>query len=1501
MKEFFVNQFSRIQLYINKFHNQLYNQLYKKNIARRTKLSIEIGILTVIFLIISQFSSFAYIDIEGQNLPPYAALDLFKRTAIDINFANDGTSGYSNSILKSKINEILKPKLAQKGIDYSLNIIDSYDKNIYSKQSKLKEINFDTGKIYYPQNKIGPFGADYSNISGGIKGKIDYIIKPDKIRIESFILDNEAVNDKINCANERLLYISFYSDYEKTQLIRTHNITCSELGRAKNNPNALDNSSGGNIEIEFSSNAKCFDFKVDGFFTVSAYYGGHFSYHLMQDGISNLQELKDLTIYSENIKRKSFISENISSMTWRQGTEKYYVDFSNREYSENIYSEGKANSLLNLLDKNISLIKIGDKATKEDALMLIKENNNNGTFIDNKELESAINELAEYIILREEQKLNNKIENGSYVVVTENELPLEFEAGGLDNKTGVQCIEPSAIRTKEYIEVNGGATYSVSENNSGINYVNLYFYNQDLSIVGSPVKVATNNNFTIPVSIAYIKLTCPITNVLNANRLSIVGISSNGGERLEYKPNVVDNENDSAYIVFKFDHDNTSIAGKAITNQAEKSSLSGIELSAPMERFIKPGTYQISMYAKDIPKQIADSENLLQNGDGEMLDASGSPVCWTAWAENLSITNFGTGEAQPYSISGKNSFEIYTKKKELTEINGQSNAELVSDLVTESTWDLNFKSSVESGKELASNLYFESSMELGKDLASNSNFESDIESSKKLTSNLNFESSMESGKELVSNLYFESSKDLALNSNFESDIESSKKLTSNLNFESSVESSTEIALESNFENNTLLISASGMAASKAQANTIQNNNSACYYQDIAVVPNSSYKLSGLIAAYNCCGKFVIYEMDDNFNILKYHASNEIRNSSIPQTGSVSFTTGFSTTRLRIHIFKSQVTLAAESEFENIQDKEVTNQESKTEEIIEEKYNNLKLEAGDILNSQITTYDISNSILNEYSSFLLADNVTLVKLLPNPLFDNYRKTSEPSTTTIYAHRLPRAEFTYQIENYPGDFSIKNLTDNQLSFDLDHMDKANKGIINQIWRWAEIDSDGTTIWHDGKVPETRRFPVGTQVIIWYRVQDSDGPNGIGDWSLPKVVSIDGSLADPSALFVAVPNPLPIQNELTITDQSYSPNYGGFIRTRNWTIKKLSTGVTEELSFDRLDTANNKFYKKFAATGFGQYTITLTVTDNYGKVSKPYSKTITVIDTISPTVSVNQGDGIFKDERGAEITVICADNTLNTLYNRGLKTISYVWSKNSVKPQSTDPVQTINIPSEGVHSKKFVAAQTQEGIWYLYIRDEDYAGNMSNNEGYTKFGPYTVEKIKAGNFFITMMLDIGWREYYFDTNNGIDDNHDGVIDRYPRRNNTDIGTIKMPINYYNLVNFDRTYIKAGYKIKGKIDIAGQPDYAKFNIKYIKEGKERTDTVILTKADGDTYTFEWIIPLETDNKTFISFDLVVKKGNTIYGNEKWLDTWDKRNNSRLILYVKGKATEDLNFTQSH
>ncbi len=181
------------------------------------------------------------------------------------------------------------------------------------------------------------------------------------------------------------------------------------------------------------------------------------------------------------------------------------------------------------------------------------------------------------------------------------------------------------------------------------------------------------------------------------------------------------------------------------------------------------------------------------------------------------------------------------------------------------------------------------------------------------------------------------------------------------------------------------------------------------------------------------------------------------------------------------------------------------------------------------------------------------------------------------------------------------------------------------------------------------------------------------------------------------------------------------------------------------------------------------------------------------------------------------------------------------------------------------------------------------------------YKVVGIRATSFLITMMLDVGWRSYYFNTSTGIDDNHDGKIDRYPKQANTDIRTTMLPVNFYSLIGYSKTFIKAGYKVKGSIDIQGSPDSAYFNAKYQIGGVVHSDRINLSKASGNTYLFEWIIPLKTDSKSFVTFELAVLKGSSTYGNEKWVDVWDVRNTDRRIFYVNGNAMDDLTYVQSN
>lgn len=1336
-------------------------------------------------LALQQESAYAY-NIKASwndidNLPPYSQIDMSKKRMVDVNVVDDVSSEYGISAVNSKLNAIMKSKFAQNGIDFKVSTISdsykyiydeyigsweevggysgtakdgftgittltaaiknngsyitwqtgpqwgtlytaldyskyiykvvlkgkrdnedvAYTKEIYGydpnhvtldmgyignytqvefkvyralKNIPDKTFKYDSTDDYYPRNYWGYADTTTKNPSG-VHGYLKYNLIGDK----RIIITNYSVNNYGN-ANTSSFYIVFYSDYTKTKVIATKSFlnVRTNLATIGSNP---ENPQGGGILIDFSDipgDVVAFSIGAD----ISYTYDGVFSTALFKNSDGDLLTAQ---IGSDYIMRPSFISETINndSFTWRDGAEKYFIIIGNNDFAENIYSAGKAESLACLIQNGICCVKIGNQALKQDADRLLKDNDGNGRFIDSSNLDIAIQELTDYILGKVDE---NTDLNSNYVVVSENESHLEFEAGGINFTSGIQELNSTAVRSKDYIPINETGNYTVSSNNSGITSVRIFSYDENVDFMVSFV-VNTDSKFTLQQGSAFIKILCPSSTNIKAEKMSLTDNNAFGGDIVNYNPRVTDNENDNSDVVYKFSHDPKKIAGKLITNPSDKLALSGQELSVPISKFTKPGTYIVSMFARDIPKDKTDDASLLSNGDAETVGTDGKPFGWNTSAENESQTKFTTKK------SGENNyFEIMSKQ-------------------------------------------------------------------------------------------------------------------------------------------------AGDGA----------NSSAAYYQDIDISANAKYRLTGNLGSQNCKARFVIYEMDEEYNILKVVNSPELNNQSSPKKITVDFTTGKSTAKLRVHILKGN-TINAD-------------------------------EGGEIC--------------------IFANNISLYKMLPDGRFDDYRKKSNDAATVIYAHRLPRADFSYQIQGESGGaFSIKNLADNQLSYDPDHTDKANKGIINSQWRWAEITGDGTAIWHEGKLSDTQIFKKGTQVIIWYRVQDNDGPNGVGAWSLPRVIKTDGSLSESTALFIPNPNPLPMQDKLEITDQSYTPNFGGTIVSREWTIKKDGqSGRT--LTFERTDAENNKYYKSFNTMGFGKYTISLTVTDSFGMVSKPYTRTINVIDAIDPTVAVTQMSGTYHE--GATVYLECKDSTQGNTNNRGLKSITYVWSKNASAPTSSDMVHTVNVTSEGVYDKQCSTTQTAEGVWYLYAEDEDFAGNTSNNEAYVRYGPYNIEKIKAGHFYVTMMQDVGWRSYYFDLSKGMDDNHDGEADRYSRLSDTDIGTAKLPINYYNLVGYPRTYIKAGYRVKGKIDIEGILDSARFYAKYVVRGRTCVAAINLTHMSGNTYTFEWVIPMDTDDKSFISFDLEMKKENITYGNEKWNDTWDARNTSRQVFYIRGKATEDLIFYQSH
>ncbi|EPR10395.1 Athe_2463 domain-containing protein [Ruminiclostridium papyrosolvens] len=525
-------------------------------------------------------------------------------------------------------------------------------------------------------------------------------------------------------------------------------------------------------------------------------------------------------------------------------------------------------------------------------------------------------------------------------------------------------------------------------------------------------------------------------------------------------------------------------------------------------------------------------------------------------------------------------------------------------------------------------------------------------------------------------------------------------------------------------------------------------------------------------------------------------------------------------------------------------------------------------------------------------------------------DYYSYYSGATEVDIFVHRKPIAKATLDWD-FDGVTNTYKTTWEDLSYDLDHnitRAKSDKGISDRKIMWKKEGGEWNYTIPDELSPGTYR--------IRYYVKDIENT-----WSDVFTMDINGTTYKdvPEVTFTLTDTP-PMQFEAELrgmkttfrdpTSPVTLPASEDLEVFNLWTRYPSNPYLTMALyNLSGTQVSGTKTVRYSTATGSKSgndiswnivpYNVPDTLIDgNYiFKITANAEQNKTISFPVTVQTPINLKGYINGRETAAQINT--GDTTLFKF-----TTSQYVSKTRLIFEGHTYTSDSGNI--------KLVSNAGLVKIWELKldISDGAYPDGKLGSAEFKAWLPsgmsetvnveYKFVGIRAYSFAITMMQDPGWRTYYFDTSKGVDDNRDGKIDRYPRRSNTDIPAINMPINYFSKIGHSRTYIKAGYRVKGKTDIQGEPDYAAFRIHYIIKGKTYTDTVILTRTSGNTYTFEWIIPLETDDKTFISFDLVTKKGTSTYGSEKWIDTWDSRNPSRQVFYVRGKATEDLIYVQS-
>ena len=563
----------------------------------------------------------------------------------------------------------------------------------------------------------------------------------------------------------------------------------------------------------------------------------------------------------------------------------------------------------------------------------------------------------------------------------------------------------------------------------------------------------------------------------------------------------------------------------------------------------------------------------------------------------------------------------------------------------------------------------------------------------------------------------------------------------------------------------------------------------------------------------------------------------------------------------------------------------------------------------------------------------------VKDLPDdPLGDKYAAYSGSTRVDVIVHRKPIAlatldwDFNSASNNYKTTWVDK-------SYDLDHQySDANKGITERKIMWQKNGGE----WNY-TIPDN--LSSGTYRLNYY-VKDIEGV-----WSDPWVynftlaasppMQFEAKLRSEDIKFRNPPNPVtlpasenlqpydlwtryPTNPTLTMAIYDSSSNLASPIKTINYsteTAMKIDNDINWYPASYTIPAIlkDGNYIFKISATGS---TTTPTVPPQTTTQSKEVQFPVTVLTPINLKANINGSSADALITTGQKALFTISTSKYVNITQIQFEGITYTSSAGQIKQLS----QGSSYTGEGVQSDSKTWALEVDISATVYTSDKNgvayFKALLPSGKEENISVNYSIKTIMADNFNITSILDIGWRDFYFDTSKKVDINGDGISNEYIKRMNTSIGTSSMPINYYGLIGYSKRFVKAGYKIKGSIKILGNPDSASFRINYFSGGKKCSEVVPLhqqaqvpysaegtqtqgggthasTDENASTYTFEWIVPLDTDRRSFVAFDLVMKRGGITYGNERWLDNWDYRNTEKNVLYIDGSALDDLSFVQ--
>ena len=343
---------------------------------------------------------------------------------------------------------------------------------------------------------------------------------------------------------------------------------------------------------------------------------------------------------------------------------------------------------------------------------------------------------------------------------------------------------------------------------------------------------------------------------------------------------------------------------------------------------------------------------------------------------------------------------------------------------------------------------------------------------------------------------------------------------------------------------------------------------------------------------------------------------------------------------------------------------------------------------------------------------------------NDQFDNYRLWSTPTTSTIYVHRRPVADFSIglrkntRIKEKKDDFNTGTRTFNFT---------GNWFVSNGIFRSSYVsDDDSSYCQYNFTLNEQQTLEFDAIVSS---EKNCDNFTVVLDGE--AVLRISGEETTRYSKVLMPGTHILMFNYGKDSSISQGKDYAAIDNLRLYIDSSTYTPTTIDNSYDldSISTANRGIVDwkwKYREQGNGTwingqlpaeikqktvYEVYLEVLDRQGAWSKPK---IVLVDTgnvnLTPMVDANPTSWGWTNQN-IYVTVTADDNGEND-FNR----VSYTTSTGTVEPWWTDGT---------MYQKSFPLTYTAEGVWYLHMRVWDNAGNTF----YRYRGPYLIDKTLPG----------------------------------------------------------------------------------------------------------------------------------------------------------------------------